>query len=113
MSIAQAMQLNPQGAQVLMARFDMVQMEVDRAKALGLPTKYIVSEEEFQKAQEELKQQLQQQQTLQGLNSVADTAQKIGNTPGGEDLTKQMFSQMGGQMSGQMDAMMEPAVTNG
>lgn len=97
MSIAQSMQLNPQGAQEYLMRFDMVQMEVDRAKALGLPTKYIVSQEEFEQAKAQMQQQQQQQQAMQQMGAMADIGQKVGNTPGGEQLTQQMLSQLGAQ----------------
>lgn len=97
-SIAQSMQLNPQAAQDYLMRFDMVQMEVDRAKALGLPTKYIVSQEEYEQAKMQMQQQQQQMQAMQQMGAIADVGQKVGNTPGGEQLTQQLFSQLGEQM---------------
>lgn len=104
MSIAQSMQLNPQGAQEYLMRFDMVQMEVDRAKALGLPTKYIVSQEEFEQAKAQMQQQQQQQQAMQQMGAMADIGQKVGNTPGGEQLTQQMLSQLGAQAGEEAEA---------
>ena len=104
MSIAQSMQLNPQGAQEYLMRFDMVQMEVDRAKALGLPTKYIVSQEKFEQAKAQMQQQQQQMQAMQQMGAMADVGQKVGNTPGGEQLTQQMFAQLGEQMGGEAEA---------
>lgn len=104
MSIAQSMKLNPQGAQEYLMRFDMVQMEVDRAKALGLPTKYIVSQEEFEQAKAQMQQQQQQMQAMQSMGQMADVGQKVGNTPGGEQLTQQMFAQLGEQMGGEAEA---------
>lgn len=104
MSIAQSMQLNPQGAQDYLMRFDMVQMEVDRAKALGLPTKYIVSQEQYEQAKAQLQQQQQQMQAMQQMGAMADVGQKVGNTPGGEQLTQQMFAQLGEQMGGEAEA---------
>lgn len=104
MSIAQSMQLNPQGAQDYLMRFDMVQMEVDRAKALGLPTKYIVSQEQYEQAKAQMQQQQQQMQAMQQMGSMADVGQKVGNTPGGEQLTQQMFAQLGEQMGGEAEA---------
>lgn len=104
MSIAQSMQLNPQGAQDYLMRFDMVQMEVDRAKALGLPTKYIVSQEEYEQAKAQMQQQQQQMQAMQQMGAMADVGQKVGNTPGGEQLTQQMFAQLGEQMGGEAEA---------
>lgn len=98
MSIAQSMQLNPQAAQDYLMRFDMVQMEVDRAKALGLPTKYIVSQSEYEQAKAQMQQQQQQMQAMQQMGAMADVGQKVGNTPGGEQLTEQLFSQIGEQM---------------
>lgn len=103
-SIAQSMQLNPQGAQDYLMRFDMVQMEVDRAKALGLPTKYIVPQEEYEQAKAQIQQQQQQMQAMQQMGAMADVGQKVGNTPGGEQLTQQMFNQLGEQMSGEAEA---------
>ena len=103
-SIAQSMQLNPQGAQDYLMRFDMVQMEVDRAKALGLPTKYIVPQEEYEQAKAQMQQQQQQMQAMQQMGAMADVGQKVGNTPGGEQLTQQMFNQLGEQMSGEAEA---------
>ena len=103
-SIAQSMQLNPQGAQDYLMRFDMVQMEVDRAKALGLPTKYIVPQEEYEQAKAQMQQQQQQMQAMQQMGAMADVGQKVGNTPGGEQLTQQMFNQVGEQMSGEAEA---------
>ena len=70
MSIAQSMQLNPQGAQEYLMRFDMVQMEVDRAKALGLPTKYIVPQEEYEQAKAQMQQQQQQMQAMQQMGEM-------------------------------------------
>lgn len=96
-SIAQSMQLNPQAAQDYLMRFDMVQMEVDRAKALGLPTKYIVSKEEYDEAKLQMQQQQQQQAAMQQMGEMADVGQKVGNTPGGEELTKQLFAKLGEQ----------------
>lgn len=104
MSIAQSMQLNPQGAQEYLMRFDMVQMEVDRAKALGLPTKYIVSQEDYEQAKAQMQQQQQQMQAMQQMGAMADVGQKVGNTPGGEQLTQQMFAQLGEQMGGEAEA---------
>ena len=104
MSIAQSMQLNPQGAQEYLMRFDMVQMEVDRAKALGLPTKYIVSQEQYEQAKAQMQQQQQQMQAMQQMGAMADVGQKVGNTPGGEQLTQQMFAQLGEQMGGEAEA---------
>lgn len=104
MSIAQSMQLNPQGAQDYLMRFDMVQMEVDRAKALGLPTKYIVSQEEYEQAKAQMQQQQQQMQAMQQIGAMADVGQKVGSTPGGEQLTQQMFAQLGEQMGGEAEA---------
>lgn len=104
MSIAQSMQLNPQGAQDYLMRFDMVQMEVDRAKALGLPTKYIISQEEYEQAKAQMQQQQQQMQAMQQMGAMADVGQKVGNTPGGEQLTQQMFAQLGEQMGGEAEA---------
>lgn len=104
MSIAQSMQLNPQGAQDYLMRFDMVQMEVDRAKALGLPTKYIVSQEQYEQAKAQMQQQQQQMQAMQQMGAMADVGQKVGNTPGGEQLTQQMFAQLGEQMGGEAEA---------
>lgn len=104
MSIAQSMQLNPQGAQEYLMRFDMVQMEVDRAKALGLPTKYIVSQEEFEQAKAQMQQQQQQQQVMQQMGTMADIGQKVGNTPGGEQLTQQMLAQLGAQAGEEAEA---------
>lgn len=104
MSIAQSMQLNPQGAQDYLMRFDMVQMEVDRAKALGLPTKYIVSQEQYEQAKAQMQQQQQQMQAMQQMGAMADAGQKVGNTPGGEQLTQQMFAQLGEQMGGEAEA---------
>lgn len=104
MSIAQSMQLNPQGAQEYLMRFDMVQMEVDRAKALGLPTKYIVSQEDYEQAKSQMQQQQQQMQAMQQMGAMADVGQKVGNTPGGEQLTQQMFAQLGEQMGGESEA---------
>lgn len=104
MSIAQSMQLNPQGAQEYLMRFDMVQMEVDRAKALGLPTKYIVAQEDFEQAKAQMQQQQQQMQAMQSMGQMADVGQKVGNTPGGEQLTQQMFAQLGEQMGGEAEA---------
>lgn len=103
-SIAQSMQLNPQGAQDYLMRFDMVQMEVDRAKALGLPTKYIVPQEECEQAKAQMQQQQQQMQAMQQMGAMADVGQKVGNTPGGEQLTQQVFNQLGEQMSGEDEA---------
>ena len=103
-SIAQSMQLNPQGAQDYLMRFDMVQMEVDRAQALGLPTKYIVPQEEYEQAKAQMQQQQQQMQAMQQMGAMADVGQKVGNTPGGEQLTQQMFNQLGEQMSGEAEA---------
>ena len=97
-SIAASMQLNPQSAQEYLMRFDMVQMEVDRAKALGLPTKYIVSQEEYEQAKAAMQQQQAQMQAMQSMGQMADVGQKVGNTPGGEQLTQQLFSQLGSQM---------------
>lgn len=104
MSIAQSMQLNPQGAQDYLMRFDMVQMEVDRAKALGLPTKYIISQEEYEQAKAQMQQQQQQMQAMQQMGAMADVGQKVGNTPGGEQLTQQMFARLGEQMGGEAEA---------
>lgn len=104
MSIAQSMQLNPQGAQEYLMRFDMVQMEVDRAKALGLPTKYIVPQEEYEQAKAQMQQQQQQMQAMQQMGAMADVGQKVGNTPGGEQLTQQMFAQLDEQMGGEAEA---------
>lgn len=104
MSIAQSMQLNPQGAQEYLMRFDMVQMEVDRAKALGLPTKYIVSQEEFEQAKAQMQQQQQQQQVMQQMGTMADIGKKVGNTPGGEQLTQQMLAQLGVQAGEEAEA---------
>ena len=104
MSIAQSMQLNPQSAQEYLMRFDMVQMEVDRAKALGLPTKYIVSQEEFEQAKAQMQQQQQQQQAMQQMSDMADIGQKVGNTPGGEQLTQQMLAQLGAQAGEEAEA---------
>lgn len=100
MSIAQSMQLNPQGAQDYLMRFDMVQMEVDRARALGLPSKYIVSKEEYEQQKAAIQQQQLQQQAMQQMGEMADVGQKVGNTPGGEEVTKQLFAQLGSQPEG-------------
>ena len=104
MSIAQSMQLNPQAAQELLMRFDMIKMEVDRAKALGLPTKYIVSEEDFEQAKAAQQQQQQQQMAMMQMQQMADVGNKVGNTPGGEQLTQDLFSKLGSQMGDQMEA---------
>lgn len=77
LSIAQSMQLNPQAAQDYLMRFDMVQMEVDRAKALGLPTKYIVSQSEYEQAKAQMQQQQQQMQAMQQMGAMADVGQKL------------------------------------
>lgn len=110
MSIAQSMQLNPQGAQEYLMRFDMVQMEVDRARALGLPSKYIKTQEEFEQAQAAQQQQMQQMQQMQALQQMADVGEKVGRTPGGEQLTQNLFGQLGEQMG---QATEEEALTGG
>lgn len=104
MSIAQAMQLNPQGAQELLLRFDLVKMEVDRARSLGLPTKYIVSDDKFEEAKAAQQAQMQQMQQMQSLQQMADMGQKVGNTPGGEQLTQNLFGTLGEQMGEAMGA---------
>ena len=104
LSIGQTMQLNPQGAQELLMRFDLTKMEVDRAKALGLPTKYIVPDEEFEKAKLAQQQQMQQMQAMQAMQGMADVGEKIGNTPGGESLTQSLFGTLGVQMGQMSDA---------
>lgn len=104
MSIAQAMQLNPQGAQELLLRFDLVKMEVDRARSLGLPTKYIVSDDKFEEAKVAQQAQMQQMQQMQSLQQMADMGQKVGNTPGGEQLTQSLFGTLGEQMGEAMGA---------
>lgn len=104
MSIAQAMQLNPQGAQELLLRFDLVKMEVDRARSLGLPTKYIVSDDKFEEAKTAQQAQMQQMQQMQSLQQMADMGQKVGNTPGGEQLTQNLFGTLGEQMGEAMGA---------
>lgn len=101
-SIAMAMQLNPQGAQDLLLRFDLVKMEVDRARSLGLPTKYIVSDDKFEEAKTAQKAQMDQMQQMQSLQQMADMGQKIGNTPGGEQVTQSLFGQLGEQMGAAM-----------
>lgn len=103
MSIAQSMQLNPQGAQDLLMRFDLGRMEVDKAKALGLATKYIVSEEEYQQAKAAQQAQIQQMQAMQSMTQMADAGQKIGNTPGGEQLTQNLFGSLGEQLGGALE----------
>lgn len=100
MSVAQAMQINPQGAQDLLMRFNFGKMEVDRAKALGLPTKYIVSDADYNKAKEAQQALLKQGQGLQGMTQLADIGQKIGNTPGGEQLTQNLLGQLSEGLSG-------------
>lgn len=102
-SIATAMQLNPQGAQDFLMRFDMIKMEVDRAKALGLPTKYIVPDEEYEQAKAAQAQQMQQQQAMAQMQSMAGMAKDIGTTPGGEQVTQNLFSQLGDQMGGALE----------
>lgn len=97
-SVAQSMQLNPQGAQALMARFDFTKMEVDRARALGLPAKYIISDEDYAQAQQAQQAQMQQMQQMQMMQQMADMGQKIGNTPGGEAVTQSLFGQLGAQL---------------
>ena len=104
MSIAQAMQLNPQGAQELLLRFDLVKMEVDRARSLGLPTKYIVSDDKFEEAKAAQQAQMQQMQQMQSLQQMTDMGQKVGNTPGGEQLTQNLFGTLGEQMGEAMGA---------
>lgn len=100
MSVGQALQLNPQAGQDLLLRFDMVQMEVDRARALGLPAKYVISKDEFKKAKEAQAAQEQQAQGIQKMGQMADIGQKIGNTPGGEQVTKDMLGALSEQMAG-------------
>ena len=94
MSIAQTAQLNPQGAQDLLMRFDMVKMEVDRAKALGLPTKYIKSEEVYNQ-----EKQMQQAQMMQQAQQAASIGETVGKTPGGEQLMQDAMGQLGTQLS--------------
>lgn len=106
MSIMQTMQLNPNAAQELLMRFDFGRMEVDRAKALGLPTKYIVSEEKYNQAKVAQEAQKQQLQAMQGMTQMADVSQKVGNTPGGEQLTKSLFGSLGEQLSGALEGAM-------
>lgn len=106
MSIMQTMQLNPNAAQELLMRFDFGRMEVDRAKALGLPTKYIVSEEKYNQAKAAQEAQKQQLQAMQGMTQMADVSQKVGNTPGGEQLTKSLFGSLGEQLSGALEGAM-------
>lgn len=110
MSVAQSMQLNPQGAQDLLMRFDFGKMEVDKARALGLPTKYIVSDKDYEKAKEAQAAQMQQAQAMQSMTQMADAGQKIGNTPGGEQLTQSLFGALGEQLGG---ATGEEVATNG
>ena len=100
MSVGQTLQLNPQAGQDLLLRFDMVQMEVDRARALGLPAKYVTSKEDFEAAKALQAQQAQKAQGIQQMAQMADVGQKVGNTPGGEQVTKDMFSSLGEQMAG-------------
>lgn len=109
-SVAQSMQLNPQGAQALMARFDFTKMEVDRARALGLPAKYIISDEDYAQAQQAQQAQMQQMQQMQMMQQMADMGQKIGNTPGGEAVTQSLFGQLGAQLG---EATGEQVAANG
>ena len=51
-----------------------------------------------------MQQQQQQMQAMQQMGAMADVGQKVGNTPGGEQLTQQMFNQLGEQMSGEAEA---------
>ena len=104
------MQLNPQGAQALMARFDFTKMEVDRARALGLPAKYIISDEDYAQAQQAQQAQMQQMQQMQMMQQMADMGQKIGNTPGGEAVTQSLFGQLGAQLG---EATGEQVAANG
>ena len=99
MSIAQTAQLNPQGAQDLLMRFDMVKMEVDRAKALGLPTKYIKSEEVYNQEKQMQQAQMQQAQMMQQAQQAASIGETVGKTPGGEQLMQDAMGQLGTQLS--------------
>lgn len=110
MSVAQSMQLNPQGAQDLLMRFDFGRMEVDRAKALGLPSKYIVSDKDYENAKAMQAAQMQQAQALQSMTQMADVGQKVGNTPGGEQLTQNLFGSLGEQLGGALE---DAAAANG
>lgn len=110
MSVAQSMQLNPQGAQDLLMRFDFGRMEVDRAKALGLPSKYIVSDKDYENAKATQAAQMQQAQALQSMTQMADVGQKVGNTPGGEQLTQNLFGSLGEQLGGALE---DAAAANG
>ena len=98
MSIAQTAQLNPQGAQDLLMRFDMVKMEVDRAKALGLPTKYIKSEEAYNQEKQMQQAQMQQAQMMQQAQQAASIGETVGKTPGGEQLMQDAMGQLGEQL---------------
>ena len=109
-SVAQSIQLNPQGAQALMARFDFTKMEVDRARALGLPAKYIISDEDYAQAQQAQQAQMQQMQQMQMMQQMAEMGQKIGNTPGGEAVTQSLFGQLGAQLG---EATGEQVAANG
>ena len=99
MSVAQTVQLNPQAGQDLLMRFDMVQMEVDRARALGLPAKYVTSKADFEQAKAAAAAQAQKTQGLEQMSRMAEVGEKVGNTPGGEEVTKDMFGKLGEQMA--------------
>ena len=99
MSVAQTVQLNPQAGQDLLMRFDMVQMEVDRARALGLPAKYVTSKADFEQAKAAAAAQAQKTQGLEQMSRLAEVGEKVGNTPGGEEVTKDMFGKLGEQMA--------------
>ena len=76
----------------------MVKMEVDRAKALGLPTKYIKSEEVYNEEKQMQQAQMQQAQMMQQAQQAASIGETVGKTPGGEQLMQDAMGQLGEQL---------------
>lgn len=99
-SVDQALQFALQLGQVapqVIDHFDFDAITRGRADDLGMPLSYLHSQQDIEKMRQQRSQQeaqtaeaMQQQQQLMAMKEMGNTVNKVGNTPGMEQLTAQL-----------------------
>jgi len=87
-SLAEIATVNPEQAAEVASRFKLGEMEVDRARSLGLPNKYIKTEDELAREQEAKQQAIAEQKALMMASEGSKAMKNLKDVPGSEKVTK-------------------------
>jgi len=93
-SLALISSVNPEEGMRISQHFNLAQMEIDRARALGLPNKYIKQPEQVQAEEGAAAQKQQQAEALTVAKEGSEALKNIKDVPGGGKVTKDILAKL-------------------